>query len=67
MIWCESLINDERQIPCYDVTTTMCDQVKGRLDYISKFGPPKDMYQTFYTIIHVAPKFEVEELGKVRK
>ena len=23
--WCESIINDERQIPCYDVASTMCD------------------------------------------
>lgn len=66
-IWCETLINDEGQIPCYDITSTMCDQVKGRLEYISKFGAPKDMVQTFATISHVAPKFEVEELMEVRK
>jgi hypothetical protein len=45
----------------------MCDQIKGRLEYMSKFGAPKDMTQTFATIIHVAPKLEVEELMKVRK
>lgn len=35
-IWCETLINDEALVPCYDVACTMCDQVKGRLEYISK-------------------------------
>ena len=34
---------------------------------MSKFGPPKDMMQTFYTLIHVAPKLSIEELMKVRK
>ena len=66
-IWCETLINDEAQIPCYDIASTMCDQIKGRLEYIAKMGPPKDMVGTFATIIHVAPKFEVEELMAVRK
>ena len=66
-IWCETLINDEGQIPCYDVTHTMCDQVRGRLEYLSKYGAPPDMTQTFATIIHVAPKFDVEELMSVRK
>lgn len=42
-IWCETLINDEAQIPCYDIACTMADQIKGRLEYISKFGAPKDM------------------------
>lgn len=45
----------------------MCDQIKGRLEYMSKFGAPKDMTQTFATVIHVAPKLEIEELMKVRK
>ena len=45
----------------------MCDQIKGRLDYLGKFGPPKDMHQTFATVIHVAPKLGVEELDVVRK
>ena len=66
-IWTETLINDEALVPCYDVASTMCDQVKGRLEYISKQGPPNDMNQTFATIIHVAPKLDVEELSKVRK
>jgi len=66
-IWCETLINDEAQVPCYDVVCTMCDQVKGRLEFIAKQGAPKDMNQTFATIIHVAPKFDVDELSKVRK
>ena len=66
-IWCETLINDEGLVPCYDITSTMCDQVKGRLDYIQKFGAPPDMMQTFATIIHVAPKLNVEELSLVRK
>jgi hypothetical protein len=54
-------------IPCYDVASTMCDQIKGRLEYIQKFGAPKDMTVTFATVIHVAPKFEVEELMDLRK
>jgi hypothetical protein len=44
----------------------MCDQIKGRLEYMSKFGAPQDMTQTFATVIHVAPKLAVEELMKVR-
>ena len=66
-IWCETLINDENMIPVYDIACTMCDQVKGRIEYIAKFGPPKDMTQTFATLIHVAPKLNVEELMKVRE
>lgn len=65
-IWAETLINDENQIPCYDIACTMCDQIRGRLDYMAKFGPPKDMHQTFATIIHLAPKLGVEELEIVR-
>ena len=34
---------------------------------MAKFGPPKDMTQTFATLIHVAPKLSIEELMKVRK
>ena len=66
-IWCATLINEERQVPCYDIASTMCDQVKGRLREIAKFGAIKDMNQTFATIIHIAPKLNVEELMKVRK
>jgi hypothetical protein len=61
------LINDENQIPCYDIAGTMCDAIKGRTDYIAKFGAPQDMTQTFATIIHLAPKMGVEELMVVRK
>lgn len=25
LIWCETLLNDESKIPCYDITSTMCD------------------------------------------
>ena len=45
----------------------MCDQIKGRLDYLAKFGAPQDMNQTFATVIHVAPKLNIEELMLVRK
>lgn len=55
-IYCETLINDEGRVPCYDIASTMCDQVKGRTEYIKKFGAPQDMTQTFATLIHVAPK-----------
>jgi hypothetical protein len=37
-IWCETLINDENMIPVFDVISTMCDQVNGRLTQIEKFG-----------------------------
>ena len=37
-IWCETLINEENMIPVFDVISTMCDQVNGRLTYIEKFG-----------------------------
>ena len=65
-IYAETLINDENLVPCFDITSTMCDQIKGRLDAISKFGPSKDMTQTFATVIHVAPKLGVEELMQLR-
>ena len=66
-IYTETLINDEGRIPCYDIAGTMCDQVKGRIEYIAKFGAPQDMTQTFATLIHIAPKMQVEELMEVRK
>jgi len=30
-IWAETLINEENMIPVYDVVSTMCDQINGRL------------------------------------
>lgn len=66
-IYCETLINEEAKIPCYDIAGTMCDQLKGRAEYLSKFGAPKDMNSCFATLIHIAPKMEVEELMEVRK
>ena len=45
----------------------MCDQVKGRLEYIAKFGIPPDMDITVATLIHMAPKMGVEELMEVSK
>ena len=42
-IWVESLINEENQIPCFDIVSIMCDQLNGRLVHIQKFGVPKDM------------------------
>lgn len=36
------------------------------MEYISKFGAPKDMNQTFATLVHVAPKLGVDELVIVR-
>jgi hypothetical protein len=66
-IWAETLISEEGMIPCYDVISSMCDQLNGRLTYIEKFGPPEDMKQTFATLIHAAPKMDCEELMMVRK
>ena len=37
-IWAETLLNEEGQVPVYDVVSTMCDQVNGRLTQIAKFG-----------------------------
>jgi len=42
-IWCETLINEEMLVPCYDITAIMCDQLNGKLTSIIRFGPPKDM------------------------
>jgi len=64
-IWAETLINEEAMVPVYDVVATMCDQVNGRLTAIEKFGAPRDMNQTFATIIHAAPKLDVKELMQV--
>jgi hypothetical protein len=36
------------------------------LKTIAKFGAPKDMDQTFRTLIYAAPRMEIEELLKVR-
>jgi len=30
-IWCETLLYEEGIVPCFDVVSTMCDQVNGRL------------------------------------
>lgn len=32
-----------------------------------KYRPPKDMDQTFRTLIYVAPRMDVDELNEVRK
>jgi hypothetical protein len=45
----------------------MCDQLNGRLTTIEKFGPPRDMDQTFHTLIHAGAKTEIEELAGVRQ
>jgi ubiquinone biosynthesis protein UbiJ len=37
-IWAETLINEENMVPVYDVVSTMCNQVEGRLAMIEKFG-----------------------------
>jgi len=37
-IWCETLLNEEGMVPVFDVVSTMCDQVNGRLNQIEKFG-----------------------------
>lgn len=65
-IWSETLINEENLIPCYDIVAIYCDQVNGRIKQMAKFGPPKDMNQTFHTLIYAAPRLEIEELVKVR-
>ena len=66
-IWAETLINEENLVPCFDIISIMCDQVNGRLKQISKFGPPKDMSNTFHTLIYAAPRMEIEELMVIRK
>ena len=63
----ETLINEESLIPCFDIISIMCDQLLGRLKTIEKFGPPKDMDQTFRTLVYAAPRLEVDELIEVRK
>jgi len=63
-IWAETLINEENLVPCYDVAATMCDQVKGRLEHLERYGAPPDMQETFSTLFHLAPKLDVEELKK---
>mmetsp|Transcript_3705 Transcript_3705/g.6318 ORF Transcript_3705/g.6318 Transcript_3705/m.6318 type:complete len:128 (+) Transcript_3705:36-419(+) len=67
LIWCETLINDERFAVCFDVVATLCDQMKGRLEYLEKKGVPLDMQTTLGTLSHVAPKMDIEELMGVRK
>lgn len=56
------MINEEGLIPCYDIVSIMCDQLQGRLKTIEKFGPSKDMEQTFCTLIYAAPRIDVDEM-----
>jgi len=30
-IWCETLINEEALLPCYDIIAIICDQINGKL------------------------------------
>eukprot|EP00347_Sterkiella_histriomuscorum_P016915 403351362 len=66
-IWCETLLHEEELIPVYDIVAQLCDQVNGRLSTIDRFGAPKDMNQTFHTLIYAATKLDVEELIEVRR
>lgn len=34
----ETLINEEAQVPVFDIVAIMCDQLNGRLSTIEKFG-----------------------------
>ena len=34
----ETLLNEEAQLPVYDIVAIMCDQLNGRLSTIQKFG-----------------------------
>lgn len=61
------MINEEGLIPCYDIVSIMCDQLLGRLKQIQKFGPPKDMEQTFHTLIYACPRIDIDELMEVRR
>ncbi|CDW76626.1 UNKNOWN [Stylonychia lemnae] len=66
-IWAETLINEENLIPCFDIVSIMCDQLNGRLKTIEKFGPPKDMDQTFRTLCYASIRLEIDELVQVRQ
>lgn len=54
-------------IPCFDIVSILCDQLLGRLKTIDKFGPPKDMDQSFRTLVYAAPRMEIDELNEVRR
>lgn len=41
--------------------------MNGRLTYIAKYGAPKDMNETFATLIYAAPMMDVNELMIVAK
>ena len=53
-------------IPCYDLISIMCDQLNGRVKTIQKFGPPKDMDQTFRTLIYASSRMEIDEMSYIR-
>ena len=53
----ETLLFEEGMIPVYDIVTSMCEQVKGRLTDIKAHGAPSDMKNTFVTIFYVADRF----------
>eukprot|EP00826_Nyctotherus_ovalis_P051732 TRINITY_DN647_c0_g1_i23.p1 TRINITY_DN647_c0_g1~~TRINITY_DN647_c0_g1_i23.p1 ORF type:complete len:448 (+),score=93.28 TRINITY_DN647_c0_g1_i23:122-1465(+) len=60
----ESLINDERMLPCYDVLSTMCDTMYERVPMLVKMGReiPSDMLTTLHTLLYASNRAGVEEL-----
>lgn len=64
LIQAETVINNERQIECYDVLSVMTEQVLERVRMMTRFPEPlADMDKTFATIIYASYRSEVEELA----
>lgn len=61
------MINDERSLPCYDVLSTMCDNMYDRAPMLAKMGReiPSDMSTTLHTLLYASNRAGVEELTTI--
>jgi hypothetical protein len=63
----DSYINEESKLPVYDILSTMCEQLKGRVTEIETDGITEDLIPNANAIIFVSNKLEVKELPKLAK
>ena len=61
------MINDERMLPCYDVLSTMCDNMFERVPMLVKMGReiPSDMLITLHTLLYASSRAGVDELVSI--
>jgi len=63
----ESLINDERMLPCYDVLKCMCGTMYERMSMLTRKNReiPSDMVITLHTLLYASCRSGVEELETI--